>query len=82
VPLARLCWRPHHHGSSSRTLAYEVTKEEPAKLRVTFDNWEPNEGRANSTMVMIYIFGDETYTTMKTPNWSCHMTYVDAATGP
>jgi len=69
-------------GEPTRELAYEVTKEEPDKLRITFDNWEAAEGRANSTMVMIYSFEDQTYTKLKAEGWDYWEIYVDGATAP
>ena len=72
----------YKNGDPTRELAYEVTKEEPAELRITFDNWEANEGRANSTMVMVYVFEDQTYAKLKGQNWDYWQTYVDDATAP
>ena len=59
-----------------------MTKEEPNKLRVTFDNWEAAEGRANSTMVMVYAFEDQTYTKLKAEGWDYWQIYVDGAAAP
>jgi hypothetical protein len=72
----------YKNGDSARELAYEVTKEEPDKLRITFDNWEAAEGRATSTMVMIYSFEDQTYTKLKAEGWDYWEVYVDGAAAP